>query len=200
MTDITDPAKEPSASDHVLQDEAPDTENVGETPEIAGDGPDDPLAEAQATADENWAKYLRVVAEMENLRKRTRRDVENARKFGIERFAEEILGVADSLEMGLEAGAGASVESLLEGKAATLKLLLGTLEKFGVEVIDPEGEPFDPQIHEAMTMQPSDSAEPDSVIVVVQKGYQLNGRLLRPARVVVASEPDNGGENGSSQA
>jgi molecular chaperone GrpE len=200
MTDITDPAKEPSASDHVLRDEAPDTENVGETPEIAGDGPDDPLAEAQATADENWAKYLRVVAEMENLRKRTRRDVENARKFGIERFAEEILGVADSLEMGLEAGAGASVESLLEGKAATLKLLLGTLEKFGVEVIDPEGEPFDPQIHEAMTMQPSDSAEPDSVIVVVQKGYQLNGRLLRPARVVVASEPDNGGENGSSQA
>ena len=111
-------------------------------------------------AEDNWAKYLRIAAEMENLRKRTLRDVENARKYGIERFATEILSVIDSLEMGLEAGANASVESLLEGKAATLKLLLGAMQKSGVEVIDPEGEPFDPQLHEAMTMQPSISAEP----------------------------------------
>ena len=93
--------------------------------------------------------------------------------------------------MGLEAGASASVESLLEGKSATLKLLRGAMEKFDIQAIEPEGEPFDPQLHEAMTMQPSDTAEPGSVLAVIQKGYVLNGRLLRPARVVVASAPDS---------
>ena len=81
-------------------------------------------------------------------------------------------------------------QPLLEGQTATYKLLLGAAEKYGVEVIDPEGEPFDPQVHEAMTMQPSDTAEPGSILAVIQKGYQLNDRLLRPARVVVAREPD----------
>lgn len=147
------------------------------------------LAQAHAEAEENLSKYMRLAAEMENLRKRTMRDVEHAHKFGIERFAGEILAVTDSLELGLEAVESASVESLREGTAATLKLLLGALDKSGVEVIDPEGEPFDPQLHEAMTMQPSDTAEPGSVLTVVQKGYQLNGRLLRPARVIVAAEP-----------
>jgi len=129
---------------------------------------------------------------MENLRKRAARDTENARKYGVERFASELLGVVDSLEMGLEAGASASAESLREGSAATLKLLMGAMEKFAIAPIDPEGEPFDPELHEAMTMQPSDTAEPGSVLTVIQKGYQLNGRLLRPARVVVASAPEGG--------
>jgi molecular chaperone GrpE len=154
-------------------------------------GAGDELAAARALAEENWNKYLRLAAEMENLRKRAARDTEAARKFGIERFAAELLAVVDSLEMGLEAGAAASVESLLEGKSATLKLLRGAMEKFDITAIEPEGEPFDPQLHEAMTMQPSDTAEPGSVLAVIQKGYVLNGRLLRPARVVVASQPES---------
>lgn len=150
------------------------------------------LQTARAEAEENNSKYMRLAAEMENLRKRTVREVEHAHKFGIERFAQELLAVVDSLEMGIEAGAGAgaAVETLLEGSEATLKLLTGALEKYGVESLDPEGEPFDPNLHEAMTMQPSNVAEPGSVLTVIQKGYLLNGRLLRPARVIVAREPD----------
>jgi len=147
------------------------------------------LAKAREEADDNLNKFMRLAAEMENLRKRTMRDVEHAHKFGIERFATDLLAVTDSLEMGLAAADNASVESLLEGTRATLKLFQGALEKSGIEVIDPEGEPFDPQLHEAMTVQPSATAEPGSVLTVVQKGYQLNGGLLRPARVIVAAEP-----------
>jgi molecular chaperone GrpE len=176
--------------------EVPDQADQDKEPESADAEaePIDELAAAQQAAEENLNKYLRLAADMENLRKRTVRDVEHARKFGIEGFAAEILGVIDSLEMGLEAASSASLESLLEGQRATYKLLLGAAEKYGVEVIDPEGEPFDPQVHEAMTMQPSDTAEPGSVLTVVQKGYQLNKRLLRPARVVVAREPDDSAE------
>jgi len=146
------------------------------------------LAEAQRKADDNYNKYMRLAAEIENLRKRTVREVEQAHKFANERFARELLAVVDSLEMGIDASASASVEALLQGKQATLKLLLGALEKSGIEQIDPEGEPFDPNLHEALTMQPTDAAEPGSVLSVVQKGYRLNGRLLRPARVIVAGE------------
>jgi len=153
--------------------------------------PTDPagaLEQAQEEAEDNRNKYIRLAAEMENLRKRTMRDVEHAHKFGIERFANELLAVTDSLEMALAAGDGASAESLTEGTQATLKLLLAAMEKSGVEIVDPEGEPFDPHLHEAMTVQPSDTAEPGSVLQVIQKGYQLNGRLLRPARVIVAAD------------
>lgn len=175
---------------------APDADTAGSgEPGAAADAePMDELAAAQHSAEENLNKYLRLAADMENLRKRTVRDVENARKYGIERFAGEILAVIDSLEMGLQAAPSASLDSLLEGQEATYKLLVGAVEKSGVEVIDPEGEPFDPQLHEAITMQPSDTAEPGSVLAVVQKGYQLNKRLLRPARVVVASEPEESAE------
>lgn len=150
------------------------------------------LAEAEKKSEENYNKYMRIAADIENLRKRTVREIEQARKFGIERFANELLAVVDSLEMGIDAGSDASMETLLAGKQATLKLLVGALTKSGVEPVDPEGEPFDPHLHEAMTLQPSESAEPGSVLTVVQKGYQLNGRLLRPARVIVASEPEKG--------
>ena len=153
----------------------------------------DPLAELQAKADENWDSYLRAAAELDNVRKRAARDVENARKFALENFSRDLLAVKDSLEMGIEAADKADAASLLEGKAATLKLLSTTLERFGIEELNPEGEPFDPEMHEAMTMQPSADAEPGSIVTVVQKGYALNGRLLRPARVVVAAEmPENG--------
>lgn len=150
------------------------------------------LRRAEAEAAENWAKYLRAVAEMENLRKRMARDVDSARRSGIERLASEILPVADSLEMALESGANATVEALLDGKAATLRLLRAALERLGIEALDPLGEPFDPQLHEAMSMQPAPAAEPGSVIAVLQKGYRLQDRLLRPARVVVAGDPGQG--------
>jgi molecular chaperone GrpE len=148
--------------------------------------PESALAEAQAKADENWERYLRAAAETDNVRKRSARDVENAHKFAIERFGKELLAVTDGLEMALAASDSASIESLLEGSRATLKLLGTTMERFGITAIDPEGEPFDPELHEAISVQPSDIVEPGTVLNVVQKGYILNGRLLRPAMVIVA--------------
>jgi molecular chaperone GrpE len=149
-------------------------------------------AELQAKADENWEKYLRAAAELENVRKRAARDVEKAHKYALERFATELLAVLDSLEMGLAAAEDADAESLIKGKEATLKQLQAIMERFGVEEVDPHGEPFDPALHEAMTVQPSPDVEPGSVVTVFQKGYALNGRLLRPARVVVAAEAEDG--------
>ena len=147
------------------------------------------LQAAETAAEENWNKYLRVSAELDNVRKRAARDVEQARKYGVERLAGELLGVLDSLEMGLEAAEGASTEALVEGKQATLRLLRSALEKFGIVEICPGGEPFDPQLHEALSVQPASDVASGSVVTVVQKGYQLNGRLLRPARVIVAAAP-----------
>ena len=148
----------------------------------------------RARAEENWDRYLRAAAELENVRKRAARDVENAHKFALEGFARDLLAVTDSLEMGLDAADTADAAALREGGEATLKLLQSTLERHGVEVVDPEGEPFDPQLHEAMSMMPSETAEPGSVLTVVQKGYTLNGRLLRPARVIVAgNRPEDAG-------
>jgi molecular chaperone GrpE len=166
-------------------------EEVEQDIELAENGADtaaDPLAELQAKADENWDRYLRAAAETENVRKRARRDVENAHKFALENFSRELLAVKDSLEMGIQAADKADADALLAGKEATLKLLATTRERFGVEELDPAGEPFDPEFHEAMTMQPSEDLEPGSVLTVIQKGYSLNGRLLRPAMVVVVAE------------
>ena len=146
------------------------------------------LDQALAKANENWDRYLRTAAELENVRKRAARDVENAHRFALERFGKELLAVRDSLEMGLAVAEKNSVEGLLEGSEATLKILTGTMHQFGIEEIDPAGEPFDPEFHEAISMQPSEDVEPGSVATVVQKGYSLNGRLLRPAMVVVAAE------------
>ena len=170
----------------IPEDEAEAAIAADADPAEADGEPEDPLAAAEALADENWNKYLRAVAELENVRKRASRDVEKARRFGLEGFASALLEVADSLEMALEAGENASAESLLTGSQATLKQLQSVLEKHGVQIVDPEGQPFDPELHEAMSMIESDTAEPDTVVTVVQRGYQLNGRLLRPARVVVA--------------
>ncbi len=187
----------PDADDAVDEVSAAAEEQAAEeTAASATDsGPDSVQAELQAKVDENWEKYLRAAAELENVRKRAARDVENAHKFALERFALELLAVRDSLEMGLAAGEDADIESLRQGKEATLKQLVTVLERFGVEELDPLGEPFDPTMHEAMTMQPSADAEPGSVLSVFQKGYALNGRLLRPARVVVAATAeDSAGE------
>lgn len=183
--------------------QADDWQDEGSPGAGPGDSAPSPLDEAaledpqaaceaeKARADENWDRYLRAAAELENVRKRAERDLENARKFAIERFATELLAVKDSLELGLAAAEEvADVESLLEGSRTTLKQLTATLERFGVAEVNPEGEPFDPHLHEAMTTQPSAEVEPDTVLTVFQKGYTLNGRLLRPARVVVAADRD----------
>ena len=154
--------------------------------------PEAALAKAEAKVDENWNLYLRAAAELDNVRKRAARDVEHAHKFALENFGRELLAVVDSLEMGLAAADNADAEALREGSEATCKLLKTTLERFGITEVDPEGEPFDPELHEAMSMMPSESVEPGSVAQVIQKGYALNGRLLRPARVMVAAEPPQG--------
>jgi len=161
-----------------------------DTPVEADDTPT--LESLQAKADENWDRYVRAMAEADNIRKRATRDIAHAHKFALENFSKDLLAVKDSLEMGLAAADNADAESLLAGSEATLKLLAGLLQRFGISEIDPVGEPFDPEQHEAMTMQPSDDVEPGSVLTVIQKGYALNGRLLRPARVIVASEPADG--------
>jgi molecular chaperone GrpE len=134
-------------------------------------------------------QQLRAVAEMDNLRKRSQRDVENAHRFGLERAAQELLPVLDSLELAVSNAERAVPASLLAGQQATLKLLLKAFERFSIQPIEPVGEPFDPNLHEAIVAQESATAAPNSVLQVVQRGYSLNGRLLRAARVIVAKEP-----------
>lgn len=154
--------------------------------------PEEALAAATAKADDNWDRYLRASAELENVRKRMERETEKARKFAAEKFAAEMLPVVDSLEMGIKSASEAEGDKtehftkLEEGSEMTLRILLNSLEKFGVKVIDTEGESFNPEKHEAMTMVPMPGAEPNSIIEVVQKGYTLYDRVIRPARVVVA--------------
>jgi molecular chaperone GrpE len=155
----------------------------------AADGAGAALAAAEAKASENWNSYLRAVAELDNYRKRMDRELENARKYAIERFAQELVSVADSLEAGITAGTANSGSALLEGSTATLKQLLRAFDKAGIKVIDPKGLPFDPAWHEAMVAQESRDAPANTVLSVIQKGYSLNGRLLRPARVIVSKAP-----------
>jgi molecular chaperone GrpE len=140
------------------------------------------------------ADVLRAHAETQNARRRAEQDVEKARKFALEKFVGELLPVADNLERAIAAGDGEDEgqKSVLEGVALTHKSLLDTLKKFKVEAIDPHGEPFDPQLHQAMSMVPNPDAEPNTVLTVFQKGYTLNGRLVRPAMVVVSSAAPGG--------
>lgn len=145
------------------------------------------LEAAEARALEHKDLYMRALAELENVRKRAAREVEQAHKFAVDRFTNDLIGVKDSLELGLNASG--TVDNLRAGTEATLKLLAKAFEKAGVVEIDPQGEPFNPELHEAMVSQPSAEHVPNTVMQVVQKGYQLNGRLLRPARVIVAREP-----------
>jgi molecular chaperone GrpE len=147
------------------------------------------LAAAQGKAQENWNSYLRAVAELDNYRKRTERELDNARKFAIERFAQDLVTVGDALEAGINAGGVNPGPALIEGAQATLRQLHRAFEKAGIKVIDPAAKPFDPEWHEAMVAQETREHPPNTVLSVVQKGYSLNGRLLRPARVVVSKSP-----------
>jgi molecular chaperone GrpE len=147
------------------------------------------LAESEERAKSHWEQYLRAVAELDNVRKRAQKDIESASRYGVEKLAAELLPVRDSLALAVQSGAKADAASLKAGQEATLQLLSKALSKFGISEIDPLGEPFDPGRHEAMLAQESATAEPNSVLQVIQPGYELNGRLLRPARVIVAKEP-----------
>jgi molecular chaperone GrpE len=153
------------------------------------------LATAEQNAQAQRDLYLRSAAELENVRKRAQRDIEQAHRYAIEGFASELLPVRDSLELGLSSGASADAKTLLAGQEATLKLLQRAFDKFAIRQIDPVGQPFDPNQHEAVLMQESSSSAPNSVLQVVQSGYDLNGRLLRPARVIVA-RPSGGRSDG----
>jgi molecular chaperone GrpE len=147
------------------------------------------LAEAQDRAEQHRADFLRAIAELENVRKRSAREVDAARQFGVERFAADLLPVADTLDLALRSAADADAATLAQGQEATLRLLLKAFERAGIVEIEPDGEPFDPTLHEAMAMQPAPDRPPHTVLQVVQKGWLLNGRLLRPARVIVSTPP-----------
>jgi len=149
--------------------------------------------EAEARAEANRDQQIRALAELDNVRKRAARDIEQAHKFALEKFVGELLGVKDSLELGLAAGGTGDVKSLMSGTEATLKLLSKAFEKVGLVEVTPQGEPFNPELHEAMVGQESKDVAPNTVLQVIQKGYQLNGRLLRPARVIVSREPATNG-------
>ncbi|WP_144984294.1 nucleotide exchange factor GrpE [Halomonas sp. C22] len=131
---------------------------------------------------------LRAAAEAQNVRRRAEQEAEKARKFALEKFVKELLPVVDSLEKALESMQEDASDVHREGVSMTLKMQLGVLAKFGVESIEPQGEPFDPQMHEAMAMVPNPELEPNTVMDVMQKGYSLNGRLVRPAMVVVSQK------------
>lgn len=152
------------------------------------------LIEAQTKVAEHWELVLRTKADEENARKRAKMDVESAHKYGIERFARSLLNVVDSLEKGIESSSiidneqsqNNIIDSLREGMNLTLKLLLDILEQFHIKIIDPLGEIFNPIQHEALSMQEQDSVAHNTVLLVVQKGFILQDRVLRPARVIVA--------------
>jgi molecular chaperone GrpE len=145
------------------------------------------LDKARADAHSNWERCLRTAAELDNVRKRAARDVENANKFALERFARELLGVRDSLEMAIAAASDQpELKAHVEGNKMTLNTLDQVFEKFGIATIDPVGGAFDPTLHEAMAARPAEGVESGTVLEVVQKGFELNGRLLRAARVFVA--------------
>ena len=182
-------------------EEAPLEEAIAEIAEVQpddsqGDEPDHVeltalLEDARGKADEHWDQCMRLQADIENLHKRGERDLANAHKYGLERFATELLPVKDSLELGLAAfdADNAEIEKLKEGVELTLQMLGNALERFEIKEINPLEEPFNPDFHQAMSMQPRDDVAPNTVVTVVQKGYQLHDRLIRPAMVIVSQAP-----------
>ena len=181
-------AIEESSDDQQSQSDGPEEANgQSEAEEGQADAAD---SSAQDDTSEELTKVkdqlLRTVAEMENVRRRAQRDVENAHKFAVEKLLSDLLPVVDSLEKAEEAAKTTdNADSMAEGISLSLKLFVSTLERSGIAIVDPLGEPFDPQLHEAMAMVPNPDAEPNSVMDVMQRGYTLNGRLVRAAKVVV---------------
>jgi molecular chaperone GrpE len=186
----TDPEQE--AEPLAQEAAAADTQPVTDAP--AEQGPAQLVAlleDARAKADNHWDQLLRARAELENLQRRQARELENAHKFALDGFVREMVLVRDSLELGYDAAhsEGADLDKLREGTELTLKLMADKMVKFGVDAIDPQGEAFNPEFHQAMTTVPRDDLAPNTVVTVVQKGYVLNGRLVRPAMVIVSRKP-----------
>lgn len=192
-SNVSEPKQEPIPNKaQVDADETNAAESVTNEPvsgELVTDELDQQLEDAQQQVADYHDKMLRMQAEMDNLRKRTERDVSNAHKYAVEKFANELLQVKDSLELGLNMCEGAEdidVAKLHEGSELTLKMLGNAFEKFSIAEVNPVGETFDANLHEAMTMQESAEHAPNTVLTVVQKGYTLHGRLIRPAMVIVS--------------
>ena len=177
-----------SAITEATHDESVESQETEVTEESETASAEEQLAQAQDTIKDYWDQIMRLRAEIENNRKRTQRDVENAHKFAIKNFVESLLPVIDSIEMGQTAAEAdnATLDSIREGNALTLNMLIQVMERSGLEQINPAGDVFDPERHQAMSMIEQPAVESNTVIEVMQKGYVLNDRLVRPAMVVVA--------------
>ena len=193
---MSDQPKQPESADETLAEdvvEAPVEETIEEVTEdaVESEAVSAEVLALQEEIEKLKESVLRTEAEAQNTRRRAEQDVEKARKFALEKFVNELLPVADNLERAIDAGnpEDEAQKGMIEGVELTLKSLQDTLKKFNVEAVNPEGEPFDPQLHQAMSMVPNPDVEPNTVLNVFQKGYTLNGRLVRPAMVVVASAP-----------
>lgn len=183
---VTDSAQESVVVENMNAEEENKPE-LAEDPEIDTENLQAQLDKEREQAQANLETALRAKAEMENLRKRTSRDIENAHKYALEKFVNELLPIIDSLELGMSASESAeNIDNLREGMDLTLKMFNTAIEKFGVKTVDPQGEKFNPEQHEAVSMQEIEGSEPGTVVTVIQKGYELNGRLVRPAMVIVA--------------
>lgn len=203
MTDVND-----ASSDDATPDKPVETDDLAQTQESEASKPvsdepsetdadtdedsDNALAAAKSEAEKYRDMALRAEAEMQNLRRRSERDVQNAHKFGAERLIQNLLPVVDSLEKAVEASQQAETaedDPQLKGLKLCLKLFTDVLTKEGIEVVDPLGQPFDPNVHEALSMIENPDMEPNSVMAVIQKGYRLHERLVRPAMVMVSKAP-----------
>ena len=161
---------------------------AGAETETAEESIEQQLDKAQATIKEYWEQILRLKAEIENNRKRSIRDIENAHKYALRNFSESLLPIVDSMEMAQKAAEAenASLESIIEGTELTMSMFFQVLEKYGLQELDPIGEKFDPEQHQAISMVEDKNAESNTVVSVMQKGFMLNERLVRPAMVVVS--------------
>lgn len=181
--DVSDASLDAESSAEIISDESVEVSTDSET------------AALQEEVTKYKDQFVRAQAEMENVRRRAEVDISKAHKFALEKFTKELLPVVDSLEKSVESvGEDAQVAVIKEGIDLTLSMLTNALGKFNVEQIDPTGEPFDPQVHEAMSMVEAPGAEPNSVVAVMQKGYLLNGRLVRPAMVMVSKAAASGSQ------
>ena len=193
VKDETNDNQEQELEQHEKIDEEFDTELVVEnsenieSKEVDVEFLQEQLEKLQEQSQVSLDKVVRAQAEMENLRKRAARDVENAHKYALEKFTNELLPIIDSLELGLSASAKAkNLDDLCKGMELTLEMFNTVMEKFGITMIEPKGEKFNPELHDAVSMQDTDDSNSGIIIEVMQKGYALNGRLIRPAMVVVA--------------
>lgn len=198
---MSNESQDQTQEDSQPENASEDALHTDKTAQEAVDISEDTSVEASVEADDSVSdvlveeintlkeQVLRAQAEVQNARRRAEQDVEKARKFALDKFVTDLLPVADNLERAISAGDAddEAQKAVLEGVELTLKSLVDTLKKYHVEAIDPEGEPFDPQLHQAMSMVPNPDVEPNTVLNVFQKGYTLNGRLVRPAMVVVSS-------------